>query len=173
MSGAFVGEIRMFSFDRAPQGWMPCDGRLLNIMEHEVLFAFIGTTYGGDGVSTFGLPDMRGRVPLHQGTGPGFTSRVIGQRAGTETVALTVNQMPAHTHKLVAAGGAATSTSPANALPAAIAAPDTMYIAETADIALNPDTVAVVGAGQAHENRAPILAVNFCICAAGLFPSRN
>ncbi|MEG1117467.1 MAG: tail fiber protein, partial [Janthinobacterium sp.] len=113
MSTPYVGEIRLFSFPRIPTGWFACDGSLKPISEYEVLYILLGTTYGGDGVNTFGVPDLRGQVPLHQGTGPGLTPRVMGQKGGSETVTLLQTQLPAHTHVVSALSSLATVNTPA------------------------------------------------------------
>lgn len=173
MSQPYVGEIRLFGFSRVPSGWFACDGSLKSIADYQVLYTLLGTSFGGDGVTTFGVPDLRGRVPMHWGTGSGLSTRILGQKDGLEAVTLTVQQMPAHTHTLAASTAAAVSTSPTSAVPAAIAAPDTMYITESPSIALNAGTIGLQGGGQAHENRAPILTANFCIAAYGVFPSQN
>ena len=175
MSDPYVGEIRMFGFSFVPVGWLPCDGSLQSISENETLFALIGTIYGGDGVTTFGLPDLRGRVPLHQGQGPGLGVRVVGQMAGTETVTLLQNQLPAHTHGLGATTAAATSMSPANALPAAVSG-DTFYVSTTTGnnaVPMAPQMLLPTGGTQPHENTMPTLAVQYCISAFGIFPQTN
>lgn len=175
MSTPFVGEIRMFGFGRVPNGWFACDGSLKSIAEYEVLYVLIGTTYGGDGVSTFAVPDLRGRLPIHQGTGPGLSPRVIGQIAGTEAVTLLSSQMPAHTHTVLVSSAAATSPSPgSNQMLAAISG-DGLYATEVAGgpIATHPQTVTAAGGNQHHDNTMPTLAVSFCIAWAGIFPSQG
>ena len=116
MSTPYIGEIRMLGFGRTPIGWQACDGSLLPISQYETLFVLIGTTYGGDGQSTFAVPDLRGRLPVHQGQGPGLSNYVVGQMAGTESVTLLAPQMPTHTHPMVATTGAATALTPGNSL---------------------------------------------------------
>jgi microcystin-dependent protein len=165
MSSPFVGEIRMVGFTFAPSGWAFCSGQTLAIAQNDALFNLIGTTYGGDGVNTFALPDLRGRVPIHQGS-----SFVIGQPAGTETVSLTGNQVPLHAH--VAAGNAtAAATTPVGNFWGGTS-PVSGY-GTTADSNLNGGSLAAVGGSQPHENRMPFLAVNFIISLFGIFPSRN
>lgn len=178
----YIGEIKIVGEDYAPQGWLPCDGRLLDIAEYEQLFNVIGTRYGGDGESTFALPDLRGKVPIHQGNG--FT---LGQSGGTETTTLDVDQLPAHRHSIsglaVPAFGAnpGTSSSPEGRYPA-IAPGNALYSRSErtdddesgwmADLTVDhPDrVVAAVGGGQAHTNLQPYLCLNFVICVNGYNP---
>lgn len=174
MSEAFVGEIRMFGFSRAPNGWQACDGSLLSIAEYEVLFMLLGTTFGGDGQNTFGVPDLRGRLPLHQGAGPGMSNHPIGQIAGTESVTLTLAQMPAHTHQLSVTSAAATLDVPStSALPGAVSG-ESFYLSDIAGatpLAMEETAISISGGNQAHENCMPTLTVQFCICWAGVYPS--
>jgi microcystin-dependent protein len=165
MAQPYVGEIRMFAGNFAPAGWMFCQGQLLPISENETLFQLIGTTYGGDGQSTFGLPDLRGRIPLHQGNG--FT---LAEQGGAEAVTITVNQLPAHTHPLVAVGASGNQTSPAGALPAQSfnIAP---YINDAPTGNFNVNAVGPVGGSQPHENLMPFLCLDFIISLFGIFPS--
>ena len=178
MSQPYIGEIRMFAFGSrgAPNGWQACDGSLLPIAEYETLFTLIGTIYGGDGQSTFAVPDLRGRVPIHQGTGPGLSNYVIGQRAGTETVTVTPSQMPAHTHTAVATTAAATTGTPGNAvLPGAVSGA-TMYVTDltgAAPFSLGGSAVSLAGGSQPHENCMPTLTVQFCIAVYGIFPTQG
>lgn len=174
MSEAFVGEIRMFGGNYAPVGWELCNGQLLSIAGNEVLFTLIGTTYGGDGQSTFALPDLRGRSPLHQGTGGGSTPRVLGQKDGVESVSLTQNQLPAHTHMQSASTASASSVPAANAVPAAW--PDSPYRKRESSVpltALAAGAVGATGAGQPHPNMPPFLPISFIIATVGNFPSRD
>ncbi|ODS63693.1 MULTISPECIES: tail fiber protein [unclassified Arenimonas] len=177
MSTPYIGEIRMFGFGTrgAPNGWQACDGSLLPISEYDALFALIGTTYGGDGQTTFAVPDLRGRVPIHQGQGPGLSNYVIGQRAGTETVTVLPTQMPAHTHTAVATTAAATTGTPGNTvLPGAVSG-QTMYVTDTSGgraFTLSPQSVGQAGGSQPHENCMPTLTVQFCIAVFGIFPSQ-
>ncbi|MEG0185274.1 MAG: tail fiber protein [Stenotrophomonas sp.] len=176
MSDAYVGEIRMFGFSRVPTGWLACDGTLQSIAEYEVLYTLLGTTYGGDGQSTFGVPDLRGRVPLHQGTGPGLTNRPMGQMAGTESVTLTPAQMPAHTHVLSVTTAAATLDAPSTtALPGSLSG-ESLYLNDITGAAALPmeeTAVSVSGGNQSHGNCMPTLTVQFCICCAGIYPSQG
>lgn len=176
MSQPFVGEIRMFGFGRVPTGWQACDGSLLAISEYETLFALVGTTYGGDGQTTFAVPDLRGRVPIHQGTGPGLSPYVIGEIAGTETVTLVAGQMPAHTHAVQATSAAATTATPGNTVMPGAVSGDTMYatdITGLTGIPTSPQSVGPDGGTQPHENCMPTLTVQYCIAWAGIFPSQN
>ncbi|QNQ10633.1 phage tail protein [Sphingomonas alpina] len=179
MSQPFIGEIRMFGGNFQPLGWAFCDGRLLAISENDVLFQLIGTTYGGDGQSTFALPDLRGRLPVHMGTGPGLTTRVIGEKSGSEEVTLNVGQLPAHSHTLVASTAAATLPSPAGALPGAVNPTATQYsfyvTPGTSTMNQTPmaaTSISPIGGSQAHENRMPALNISFIISLFGVFPSQ-
>jgi microcystin-dependent protein len=169
MSGPYIGEIRMFAGNFAPAGWMFCEGQLLAIAENDVLFNLIGTTYGGDGQSTFALPDLRGRLPIHQGSG--FT---LAQNGGVEQVTLTLNQIPAHTHGFLASGNPASGNIPANQLPAITqAATITPYGTDAPQVQLSPNSVGSVGGSQPHDNFQPYLCVDFIISLFGVFPSQN
>jgi microcystin-dependent protein len=171
MSTPFVGEIRMGGWTFAPSGWFMCDGRLLPIDQYNALFALIGTTYGGDGQTTFGLPDMRSRAPIHQGTNPnnGITY-VIGQLAGEETVTLLSNQMPQHNHNLNAQTAAGTQPSPSGGLFAESALE---HYSSNAPTLTMGTSILNAGGSQPHENMNPFQAVTFVIAWAGIFPSRN
>ena len=165
MAQPYVGEIRIFAGNFAPAGWMFCEGALLPISENETLFQLLGTTYGGDGESTFGLPDMRGRLPIHQGNGV-----VLAEMGGVEEVTLTTNQIPSHTHPLLANSGGASEPSPAGALLAeqiAISA----YQGAAPAVAMAPQSIGPVGGSQPHTNFQPYLCVNFIISLFGIFPS--
>lgn len=177
MSTPYIGEIRMFGFGTrgAPNGWQACDGSLLPISEYDALFALIGTTYGGDGQTTFAVPDLRGRLPIHQGTGPGLSTYVIGQQAGTETVTLLPTQMPAHTHTLSATSGAASSLTPGTALLPGSVSGDTFYASDITGataLAMSPQSMSTSGGNQPHENTMPTLTVQYCIATQGIFPSQ-
>ena len=170
MSTPYIGEIRMFGFGRTPNGWQACDGSLLPIAQFDALFALIGTTYGGDGQTVFAVPDLRGRVPIHQGQGPGLSSYVIGQQAGNETATLTTAQMPAHTHTLPVSSAAATSPSPAGGVLAADSA-DPVY-ESGGSVLMSASAAGVAGGSQPHENCMPTLTVQFAIATFGIFPSQ-
>lgn len=178
MSTPYVGEIRLFSYPngRVPSGWFACDGSLKSIADYDVLFTLIGTTYGGDGVNTFAVPDLRGRVPVHQGNGPGLSPRVLGQMSGLEAVTLNVTQLPAHTHALMASTQTANSASPGAALQWASISNDTMYASDTTGsttYALAPSAVTVAGGNQAHNNLMPTLAASYAMAWQGIFPSQS
>lgn len=165
MAQPYVGEIRMFGGNFAPAGWMFCEGQLLPISEYETLFNLIGTTYGGDGQSTFALPDLRGRVPVHMGSG-----FVLAETGGVEEVTLTVSQIPSHSHPFLASGNNATTTNAAGNVAATT--PDyTPYIQAPANTALNAQSVTSVGGSQPHSNFQPYLCVDFIISLFGIFPS--
>ncbi|MBX9806770.1 MAG: tail fiber protein [Flavobacteriaceae bacterium] len=166
MAQPYVGEIRMFAGNFAPAGWMFCEGQLLPIAENETLFQLIGTTYGGDGQSTFALPDLRGRIPIHQGNG-----FILAETGGVEEVTLTANQIPAHTHPLLATTDIANSGNPGNALLSSTATGNKIYAEATANIAVNNNSIATVGGSQPHTNFQPYLCVDFIISLFGIFPS--
>jgi microcystin-dependent protein len=175
MAEAFLGEIRMFGFNFAPNGWMQCNGQLVSIAQYSAVFALLGTYYGGNGTTTFGLPDLRGRVPLSQGQGPGLSSYVMGQVVGTETVLLQPTEIPAHNHSLAVPASTAVGTSltPSGNYPAMVPRGATPpYVAGT-NATMGAGTSGLSGGGQPHANLQPSLCVGFCICMAGIFPSRN
>lgn len=166
-----IGEIRTWAGNFAPRCWMFCEGQTLAIANNEVLFAVIGTTYGGDGVTTFKLPDLRGRVAMGVGTGTGLTKRQAGELTGQHTVTLTQDEIPAHTHGLPAVSTAAGVGSPATASPAASST--IKPYAASADASMAAASISETGSGQAHENMQPYLAVRYVICYQGLFPARQ
>lgn len=170
MSEPFLAEVRMFGFDFAPRGWAFLDGQILPINQNQSLYALLGTEYGGDGITTFALPDLRGRTPIHEGSGYG-----LGSKSGEEVVTLSESQIPNHTHAAMAAATPADSNSPVDHVLAAEVIPDTAYrVPEAANItALRAETVTNAGGGQAHDNMQPYLTLNFCIAMQGVFPSRN
>ena len=165
MAQPYIGEIRMFAGNFAPAGWSFCEGQLLQIAENETLFQLIGTTYGGDGESTFGLPDLRGRVPIHQGSG-----FVLAEGGGVEQVTLTLAQVPAHRHALVGVAAAGNQTSAASALPAS-SFNVTPYLNQAPDGTMSPQAVTPVGGSQPHTNFQPYLCVEFIISLFGIFPN--
>jgi len=169
MGQPYVGEIRMFGGNFAPAGWMFCAGQLLAISEYETLFQLIGTTYGGDGESTFALPDLRGRVPVHQGQGAGLSNYIIGQNGGVETVTLTQNQMPGHTHT-PAASNTGASDNPANNFWANTTT-GKPYTAAPPVVQMNAGTMGPAGGSQPHDNMIPFLCVSYIISLFGIFPS--
>lgn len=171
MAIPYVGEIRMFAGNFAPAGWQFCDGTILPVHEYDQLFSVIGTTYGGNGQTTFAVPDLRGRLPIHQGQGPGLTNRVFGQTGGVEKVTLTINQIPSHTHPMLASNNTAAGTSPAGSVLGA--GPELTVTAFGSDApltTLSPTAVTSVGGSQPHENLQPFLCVNFIISLYGIFP---
>jgi microcystin-dependent protein len=166
MAQPYVGEIRMFGGNFAPAGWMFCEGQLLPISENETLFQLIGTTYGGDGESTFALPDLRGRIPIHQGNG-----FILAETGGAEEITLTVNQIPAHTHPFIVVGNArGTQINPAGNLPAQ-SYNVVPYINDSPNGNFNAASIASVGGSQPHTNFQPYICVDFIISLFGLFPS--
>lgn len=170
---SFLGEINYYGFNFAPRGWALCDGQVLPINQNQALFSLLGTTFGGDGRTTFGLPDMRGRTPIHDGgsAGPGLTRRPLGNRGGSETTTLTVAQLPAHTHTLQGVSSAANQVLPtANAV--AGTAPDLLYSDQAPNVSLHSGAVSALPSG-AHDNMAPYLVVSCAIALQGLFPSRS
>jgi microcystin-dependent protein len=172
MGDPFIAEIRIFSFNFPPRGWALCDGQLLAINQNQALFSLVGTTYGGNGVTTFGLPDLRGRAPLHTGQGPGLSNRVLGERAGEEGHTLLTGEIPAHTHPASASTAAGDVPAPANNLLAA--ASSAIYAdGSTGLTSLNPGTIAPAGSSQPHENMEPSLTLSFCIALVGIFPPRE
>jgi microcystin-dependent protein len=171
MAQAYLGEIRLFAGTFAPQDWALCNGQLLAISENDALFNLLGTTYGGDGESTFALPDLQSRIPIHVGTGAGLPSYVIGQNGGVETVTLTAQQVAAHTHMLQASSAAATTRSPANAVPAL--ADREVYNSGTTLVTGGTDALGSTGGSQPHDNIGPYLALTFIIALEGIFPSQN
>jgi microcystin-dependent protein len=169
MGQPFVGEIRMFAGNFAPLGWELCQGQILSIAENDVLFNLIGTTYGGDGQETFALPDLRGRLPLHQGTTQGNTF-FIGENGGGESVTLTTNQIPAHSHA-PRANTAGSANDPTGNVWAGWTG--SHYSDQAPNAAMLPTALASAGGSQPHENRPPFLAINFIISLFGIFPSQS
>lgn len=175
MTEPFLGEIRMFSGTFAPRSWALCEGQLVAISQNESLYSLLGTTYGGDGRSNFALPDMRGRLPVHYGTGPGLTERRIGQRSGRESALITIRQLPGHTHGLMASNAAGDNVEPTGrnlGTPGSPAyGPRSSKAAK--NVTLADIAVSAVGGGQAHDNMMPALCINFIISLAGVYPSRS
>lgn len=176
MSTPYVGEIRLFGFSRVPVGWLPCNNSLQPISEYETLFILIGTTYGGDGQTTFATPNLSGRVPMHQGSGPGLSRYVIGQSGGSENVTLLPTQMPMHTHPYLATTSAASTKSVGPSVELAAIAGDTMYVTDTSGAtAIRTSQAATQPTGSTimHDNTMPTLTVQYCIAWAGIFPSQS
>lgn len=172
MSEPFVGEIRMFAGNFAPRGWAFCDGQLLAVSQNDALFSLLGTIYGGDGHTTFGLPDLRGRLPIHAGHGPGLSERRLGAKAGAEEVTLTVNQLPSHHHTLNASSTAATGNSPQDAFVGDSPSVD-VFTESAPSLNMNTEAISKVGGSQSHTNLMPFLCVNFIIALVGIYPSRH
>jgi microcystin-dependent protein len=172
MGEPFIGEIRMFGGSFAPAGWAFCNGATIPISENDTLFNLIGTTYGGDGQETFQLPDLQGRVPMHQGTGKDGVTYQLGEKAGVETVTLSVNQIPAHNHTLIVSTSAGTQNAPANNSVAASPSV-TLFIGDAPDSNLSPNAITPVGGSQPHENLQPYLCITFIISLFGVFPQQS
>jgi microcystin-dependent protein len=174
MSQPFVGEIRMVGFNFAPVGWALCDGSLMAISQNDTLFNLIGTTYGGDGQNTFALPDLRGRVPVHMGQGPGLSGYIIGELSGLETVTITKQQLPPHTHPPSANGaGPATSSSPVGNVWCNSGANGTPYSNVAPASPMNAAALQSVGGNQPHDNMLPFQCISFVISLFGIFPSQS
>lgn len=171
MSEPFLGEIKMFAGNFAPRGYAFCNGQLLAVSQFDALFSLLGTIYGGDGRTTFALPDLRGRTPIHVGSGPGLTLRNIGTRGGQERVTLATNNLPAHNHgSITAVNDAANSTSPAGNTLANSTTP--VYVPGSPQ-AMDPAAVTTTGSGQSHPNMMPFHAIHYIIALQGVFPSRS
>ncbi len=172
----YIGLIQAFGFNFAPRGFMFCNGQLLSIAQYSTLFALLGTTYGGNGVTTFALPDLRGRASLHFGHGPGLQEYDLGQASGSETVTLTMATLPAHSHPLIATESS-TASSPAGAFNGKAGlesdgAAVTAY-GSSPNATMSPQAIGQAGGNQPHNNMEPYLVLNWCICVEGIFPSRN
>lgn len=168
MSNPYLGEIRMFGGNFAPQGWAKCEGQVLNITEYDALYTLLGTTYGGDGNTTFGLPDLRGRLPLHMGQGPGLSNYAIGAKAGSETVTLVTSQLPAHTHGVRAQTGNGTVSTPTGSIWGTNS--QSPYAKTEANATMAAQTTSA-GGSLPHDNMMPYLAVNFIISLLGVYPN--
>lgn len=172
MSEPFVGEIRMFAGNFAPRGWAFCDGQLLAVSQNDALFSLLGTIYGGDGRTTFGLPDMRGRIPIHAGTGPGLSPRRLGAKGGDEKVTLTVNQLPNHTHPMQASTDLAQVSTPQGRVRGRGTGADAYRGGAPSD-PMASQSITSVGGSRSHTNLMPFLCVNFIISLVGIYPSRH
>ena len=173
MADPFVAEIRIFPFNFAPSGWAWCNGQLLPISQNTALFSLLGTTYGGDGKSTFGLPDLRGRTPMHPGQGPGLSLHDLGETGGSETVTLLESEIPAHAHTLMGQPSFAASNSPAGRTLARPFGGGNLYAAGGPSVAADPRAIAPTGGDLPHNNLQPYLTFYFCIALQGVFPPRS
>jgi len=173
MADPFLGEVRMFAGTFAPVGWELCNGQLLSIAENDALYNLLGTTYGGDGVNTFGVPDLRGRSPVHQGQGQGLSNRVLGQLTGTETVTLTAAQIPAHYHPVHATNTAGTASIPTNNVWGQGSTGEKQYTQNAPNVSMSANCTTSTGGSQPHENMMPFLAVSFIIATQGIYPSQG
>lgn len=175
MTDPFLAEIRMFAGNFAPAGWALCNGQLIPISQNTALFALLGTTYGGDGRITFGLPDLQGVAPMQQGQGAGLSTRSLGETSGQPSVTLQTSQLPAHTHQVNAVDASGDATTPNNALwasPMLGRIGTNMYSNATPDQMMNPMSTAITGGSQPHNNMPPYLCVTFIIALQGIFPQR-
>ena len=174
MSEPFVGEIRMFGFSFPPRSWALCNGQLLSIAQNDALFALLGTTYGGDGITNFALPNLQSRFPVHQGQGISLSPYVLGEQTGVETVTLTSSQMPVHSHAVACNTNGGNQASPANGLPAVESTGTSLdYTNAAANNTMGTGMIENAGSGAAHPNIQPVLCVNFCIALVGVYPSRS
>jgi microcystin-dependent protein len=173
MSEPFIGQICIYGFNFAPRGWAFCNGQILAIAQNTALFSLLGTTYGGNGTTTFALPNLQSRLPLHFGQGAGLSSYALGQASGTESVTLTQNSLPPHNHASTTPATAADGTSIDPAAGAVLGAGINIYTVGAATIQMSPTPTSLTGGGQPVSIVQPILAINFCIALQGLFPSRN
>ena len=171
----FVAEIRIFPFNFAPKGWAFCDGQLLPLSQNTALFSLLGTTYGGDGKSTFALPNMQGNAPMHPGQGPGLSLHDLGETGGSETVTLLESEIPAHSHALMASTTSSTKPAPADNALTRIQSGATPYVAAAGAplVTFSDQALAPAGGDQPHNNMQPYLTLNFCIALQGVFPPRT
>ena len=172
MSEPFLAEVRIVGFNFAPRGWAFCDGQILPINQNQSLYSLLGTTYGGDGRTTFGLPDLRGRIPLHVGTGPGLSARRLGSKGGAENVTLTTNQLASHTHDWNANTAPATGAAPAGKVTADTS-PIRIYEPQNQNADFASNVIANTGGSGSHTNLMPTLCINFIIALFGIYPSRH
>lgn len=178
MSEPFIAEVRMFANDYAPQYWASCDGQLMGVSQNTALFSLVGSLYGGDGRTTFGIPNLQGRAAMHSGTGPGLTSRQVGQFGGTPAYVLSESEMPTHTHSITGLTGGGNLNSPDDGAYLAVDTNAQMRLrflssAPNSDRSMDLMALSNAGGGAAHENRQPYLVVNYCMALTGFYPSRN
>lgn len=171
MAEPYLGEIKIFAGDFAPKGYALCNGQLMPINQNQALFALLGTTYGGDGRTTFALPDLRGRVQMHQGQGTGLSPAVMGESIGAEAITINAGQLPLHGHSQMASTNSATAAFGPSGAPGTSAT--TSFYGGTPQTPMDPAAVGITGGGQPHDNMAPYLALTFIIALVGIFPSRN
>ncbi|MFC3679477.1 phage tail protein [Bacterioplanoides pacificum] len=177
MADPYVAEIRLFAGNYAPTRWALCNGQILPITQNSALFSLIGTTYGGDGRSTFGLPDMQGRIPVHQGTGPGLSRRPLGQKYGAESISLLASQMPSHSHHFQVSSDSASAATPSNMVLGSVESPDAFYTmtpeSGAALTQMNKNSTINTGHSQPHSNMMSYQAITFILSLTGIYPSRN
>lgn len=167
----YIGQISMAGFNFAPRGWALCNGQILSIAQNTALFSLLGTQFGGNGQTTFGLPDLRGRVPMHQGQGPGLTPRTMGELSGSETVTLIQSEMPQHNHLVNITSADSTAKNPTNNILGGTASP--IYAVAPNGSYMNTQTLTLTGGNQPHNNIQPFQVISFIIALEGIFPSRN
>jgi microcystin-dependent protein len=175
MSEPFIAEIRVFAFNFAPRGWAHCQGQLIAIAQNTALFSILGTTYGGNGQTSFALPNLQGRAVMHAGQGPGLSNYALGQTGGTTTVTLTADQMPTHNHSMATINGPGTASNPASNTTLAVGAKGAPLYAPVSGATgtMHASTALPTGRNQPHNNMQPYLTLNFAIAMLGIFPSRN
>ena len=173
MTEPFLAMIMLFAGNFNPRGWLLCNGQILSIAQNTALFSLLGTTYGGNGQTTFALPDLRGRVPINSGQGPGLSNYVLGQAGGSESTTLLVSNLPAHTHQLRATSDAGSVSAPADVYLANTGALDKDYGPAGSLVSMNPGTIGPTGGSQPFDNLPPYLAMTYCIAVEGIYPSRN
>ncbi len=172
MAEPYIGQIIMAGFNFAPRNYAFCDGRLIGIAQNSALFSLLGTTYGGNGSTTFAIPDLRSRVSVHQGQGPGLQSYLIGEAIGSENVTLLSSNMPSHNH-IANASTAGGQENPSGNFPGTDTSVGALFYKTSPDVTMNPQMVGIAGGSQPHNNMQPYLTINFCIALYGIFPSRN
>jgi microcystin-dependent protein len=170
MSEPFLAEVKMWGLSFAPRGWAFCNGQLLSIAQNTALFSLVGTTYGGDGRTNFGLPNLQGRLPMHPGSGPGLTPRQLGEKGGVSAVTLAEQQTPSHTHTLSGSEEDGRENDPGGNAPGV---GEQIYSTTAPTDTMSQDALALQGSGQSHTNQQPYLAINFCIALTGMYPSRS
>ena len=175
MADPFIAEIRVFGFNFAPRGWAMCNGQLLAIAQNTALFSLLGTNYGGNGQTTFALPDLQGRAPMHEGQGQGLSERSLGEMAGSETTSLILSEMPNHTHNAIGSSGDGLNPSPEGNVLAGPGADRNLVLYSSSDatpVQMNPAALSLTGGSQPHNNLMPYLTLNFCIALQGVYPLR-